>query len=146
MKSEFLRHGLVPVLALAVSWFGGIASADTQSGALGKPSGATDLYLVNCFDNGVGAPALLEAQIKDRSQAKPPFVSVQIFKGNAAANTTDPKAGEGSPEAVLNGGPGEYYVAVDKTRKGPKIYQLEFHCVTGSDQHSGMNVVPLQNQ
>lgn len=146
MKYESLKHALLSACALVVVGHASIASADTQRGTLRKSAGATDLYRVTCFDNGGGIPDRLEAHLQDLLPAKPSLLSIQILKDNVAVNSTDRKGGEGSPEVSLNGGDGDYYVLVDKTKKGSKGYELEFHCVTSSGIHSGTSVETPQDQ
>jgi hypothetical protein len=146
MKHESLKHALLSAVVLLAVGHASIAYADTQRGSLGKSAEAIDLYRVTCFDNGGGTPARLEAHLQDLVPARVPLLSVQLLKENMAANSTDRKTGEGSPEVSLNGGDGDYYVLVNKTKKGLKSYELDFHCITSANVHSGTSVEPLQDQ
>lgn len=126
----------------------GIASAHSQSGALGSMARATDQYQVTCSTDGGGATRRLALRVRDNAPVRTPVVSAQVRKGALATNTTDAKDGNAaySPRVYLNGGNGVYYVMVNKTRKGVEKYTLEYHCQTKSGGHTGTAIITLQNQ
>jgi len=111
----------------------GAASAATGTGTLASPPSAGELIHVECFDDGSGSPASLVAQIEDLPPALAPFVSVQIVRGSAATNGTDPVDGDGaaSPAVHIDGGSGTYDVFVNKSGAGEEDWRLSLSCWTG---------------
>jgi hypothetical protein len=148
MKRKFSIHIVLSALALAAALPAGTASAHSQAGTLEKPAGATDLYVVSCFDDGNGPPARLDIRVLDVGPVRPPKVSAQTWKGSVATNSTDRVDGDSafSRESSNEGGAGDYYVAVDKTRSGRETYTLDFHCMTAANAHTGTEIVMIQNQ
>lgn len=110
------------------------AEAVTGTGTLSADPADGELLRVECFDDGSGAPVALVARVEDMSASSPPFVSVQVVKGNAATNATDPVHADGSPSPAvfIDGGAGEYDVWVDKSGSGEKDWQLTLSCTTGA--------------
>jgi hypothetical protein len=127
---------------------GAVASAHTQSGALGAAASATDYYQVTCTDDGSGTPASLVVQLEDAAPAAAPKLSVQVQKGSKVANATDAADADGaaSPSVAVDGGPGVYEVLVDKSGAGSESYVLTFHCLTGTGAHAGTDILTRQNQ
>jgi hypothetical protein len=141
----FRRVGAALLLAAGSA---GIVSAHTQTGTLGADASATDLYLVTCDDNGNGQPAYLIAQVLDSAPKAAPLLSVLASKESQAVNSTDTVDGDSSfsPLVKVEGGRGNYLVAVTKTKKGQEAYILQYHCHTPSDVETGTEIVTLQNQ
>lgn len=150
MKFLSLRNAIVTAFLALAAGHADFASAHSLSGALGSAPRATDLYQVTCFTEGDGpATDRLRARVRDNAPVKKPLVSVQIYKGSVATNTTDSKKdgdNKYSPWASNNGGSGVYYVMVDKSAKGAERYTLEYHCETNSGSHTGTATSTLQNQ
>lgn len=121
--------------------------ADTVNGivldAAGNNASATDLAQVACFDNGNGPTAYLGAQIEDSSPPVPGLlVNVQIFKDNKMTNISDPVSADGkpSPFTILQAGDGVYFVSVNKTNVGSRTFSITYHCLTGSNVHTGTDI------
>ena len=140
---------------LACTWLSAFLAsgvvAHTQTGALGTSASATDYYQITCSDDGAGPPASLALEVRDEGPQGDPLVSVQITRGDALANTTDPDDTDldYGPLITVNGGAGVYRVLVNKSGSGTENYRLSFHCVTGLDgggQHTGTSVSTRQNQ
>ncbi|MCH2187032.1 hypothetical protein MK280_14290 [Myxococcota bacterium] len=127
----FSLHGWLLVWAFVVAT--GTASAATGTGTLAGPPSVGELIHVECFDDGSGSPASLVAQIEDLPPVLGPFVSVQIVRGSAATNGTDPVDGDGdgSPAIFIDGGPGTYDVFVNKSGVGEEDWRLSLSCWTG---------------
>jgi len=121
------------------------ATLDARSASVS----ATGLAAVTCFDDGSGEPHHLFAQIRDSS---PPveglLLSIQLLKGNMATNSTDPISGDPdySPGISLDGGPGVYYMMVNKTGAGPRTFDVIWHCRTSANIHTGTSIQVLQFQ
>jgi hypothetical protein len=112
-----------------------VAAALTQTGSLGEPAEEVDYYQAVCSDDGSGAPASLVAQVEDLPPFATPLVSLQLQKGAAATNTTDPGDGDASasPAVWLNGAAGTYDVFVDKSVAGAESYRLSVQCTTAAN-------------
>lgn len=144
-------------LATGLMLLAGLASAHSQSGSLGKIStgaAATDVYQVNCFDDGggAGAPSKLLVHVKDNLPNRSPVLSVQITKGGLASTpSVDNTDGDGaySPFVSLSKGAGDYTVVINKSSsivKGLENYSLEYHCESASGAHAGTDEIFSQNQ
>lgn len=87
------------------------------------------------------------ARIRDNS---PPvcglLVNLQIYKGNRAISITDTISGDAefSPFVSLQGGDGVYYVMVNKTNVGQRVFDLEWHCTAASGSHTATDIGILQ--
>ncbi|NOS88212.1 MAG: hypothetical protein HOP34_06665 [Methylococcaceae bacterium] len=125
------------------------AWAHDQSGALGAAAGATDLYLVTCYDDneGNGASEHLSLDITDNAPKAAAMISMQVFKGGKALNTTDAREDSlASPELQFAGGDGAYWVVVNKSAAGKENYAIVYHCQNSTGGHTGTTITPLQNQ
>jgi hypothetical protein len=107
-----------------------LATAHSQDGSLGKTTtaaAATDVYTVNCFNDGA-VPAKLYVRVKDRAPKLAPALNVQIVKsGLASVQSIDAIDGDAvySPAISLTGGAGDYTLIVNKalsTVKGIDTY------------------------
>jgi hypothetical protein len=124
-------------------------SAGATLDANGTTLSATGLAAIACFDDGSGEPHQLFAQIRDLSEPVDGLLlNVQLLKGNKATNSTDPISGDGeySPGVVLEGGPGIYYIMVNKTGPGPRAFDVVWHCETADNFHTGTSITVLQFQ
>lgn len=122
------------IAAFATALLAPSARAVTGGGVLATAPSASALYTVTCYDDGNGAPVSLVAQVSDEGPAVAPFVSVQVVKGLAATNSTDPVDADGAPGPLvaLDGGAGDYAVFVDKTGAGEETFALTVECRTGA--------------
>ena len=69
------------------------AGATLDSG--GANASATGLAAVTCFDDGSGEPDHLFAQVRDHSEpVEGLLLSIQLYKGAQAINSTDPISGD----------------------------------------------------
>ena len=142
------------VISAAVLAIGAQSSVQAHSGgavlgADGTNPSATALAAITCFDDGNGQPAKLFSQIQDRSEpVEGLLLSMQIYKGNKATSITDPISGDAdySEPVELEGGPGVYWVMVNKTAAGPRQFDLIWHCVAENEAHTGTDIVVKQFQ
>ena len=111
--------------------------------AAGNNASATDLAQIVCFDNGNGKTEYLGIQIGDNSPPVPGLiVNVQISKDNKMTNISDNISADGkpSPFTYLRAGDGVYYVSVNKTAAGLRNFNLTFHCLTNTNEHTGTDI------
>lgn len=150
MKNETFKNVGGATLLLVALGNAGFASAASwlKTGTLGVAAEATDLYQVNCFDNGKGQPTKLGTRILDRAPVSLPVVSVIAFKGALATNSTDTIDGDTAYSSLVYtyGGVGTYKVTVYKTAAGAENYTLYFRCLTSSGVDTGTSLSILQNQ
>jgi hypothetical protein len=148
MKNAMIKKMLLMSVSLLVIGFAQTVFAHEQGGILGNAANAVDYYQINCTDDGTGPADHLVVAIMDAAPKKAPLLSVQVTKGKLAQNTTDSIDGDAafSPEVSLQGGNGAYYVTIDKTKAGPEVYTLDYHCITASNEHTGTDIFNLQNQ
>ncbi len=153
MKNSFKKTVLF-VLSMSMV---GFASAHSQNGSLGKKTtsaAATDVYMVNCYDDGEGAgvPDKIFVRVKDVAPKLAPAIGVQVIKGGiATALSIDAVDGDAnySPVVTLKRGAGDYTVTVNKLLSNVKdidSYALEFHCETAKGDHAGTDISMSQNQ
>ena len=119
-------------------------SARATLDAAGNKANFTALARVTCFDDGIGAPAVLYARVRDNSPAVPGLlVNLQLLKGNQALSGTDAVSGDAgwSEPLQLNGGVGVYTVLLNKTAAGARNFDFEYHCMTASGDHTGTDIV-----
>jgi len=103
----------------------------------------TGVVLVSCFDDGNGPAENLIARIRDNSPPVPGLlVNLQLFKGNKAINITDTVSGDAdySPFVTLHGGPGVYFMIINKTDVGERSFDAEWHCNTVDGVHTGTDI------
>jgi len=109
----------------------------------------TGLARVTCFDDGSGPAAYLMARVRDNS---PPvaglLVNLQLLKGSQAISISDTVSGDAqySDFAALPGGNGVYTMLLNKTRAGARSFELEWHCMTAADLHTGTDIILDQYQ
>ena len=131
------------------------ALAHNQAGSF--PTGlaaAVDFYTVSCTDDGNGAPSYLEARVKDMT-ANSSKVNITIQKGTTNCNTNacarfsldsaDNDAGY-SPLVKLTQGAGTYNLYVAHTAAGTDSYDVELHCKTATNVHTGTSTTSRQQQ
>lgn len=153
MRNTNLKQALLVAAVLAAEGYVGVASAHTQNGVLGKAESATDSYVVICSNDGNGNPDRLVADVLDKKpKRRLNMVGITVSNSNGVSvTTTDPIDGDrlASDAVTLSKGDGDqgnsYTLAVHKTLRGPELYKLEFHCMSGQ-AHTGTDVVRTQNQ
>lgn len=149
MNNAISRKTLLTLfLPAMIGCFGGKALAHSQSGSLGASASATDLYQVSCTNDGSGTPAKLWTAVRGNASGASLLVSVQNLQGGSATSSTDLVNGDSSYStgSYRNGGTGPYKVLVDKNGTGVLNYTLEYHCVSDTGDHTGTDIVTLQNQ
>ncbi len=137
------------VFSLLIITFAKLSYAHDQSGSLGEVASAIDQYQVHCFDDGFGPNGYLDISVQDTNPKASPKLSLQVAVGNVAFNTTDAVDADAaySPELSVKGNADEfYYVTVDKTSAGVENYQIQYHCMTNDNQHTGTEIVQLTDQ
>lgn len=149
MKMQFrcLKNLLIKIVI--TSWLAGYAfsiSADGGSATMDVPGISrtfTGVVLVTCFDDGNGPAENLIARVRDNSPQVPGLlVNLQLFKGNKAVNITDTVSGDAdfSPFVTLHGGPGVYFMIINKTDVGERSIDAEWHCNTEDGVHTGTEI------
>jgi hypothetical protein len=149
MKKNLLK--LTPALLPLVIGFGYAqsTSAHEQPGSLGQSGRAIDIYQVRCFDDGNGENDHIAVSVQDLLPVSAPKISVQVIRGNTATNTTDAVDGNAShsPEVIVKGSADEFYtLSVNKSGGGSENYLLEYHCISATNQHTGTELVQLNDQ
>jgi hypothetical protein len=132
MSAPRLRPVLLWRFVLFASAFAlpSLASAATLTGSLATPASASALLAVDCASDA----ASLSAQVTNLAPISGALVGLQIKKGNAAINTTDPIDGDVDPSSAVfvSGGAGRYDVFVDKTDAGAEAWSVVAQCWTGA--------------
>jgi len=130
---------------------------DSSVGLAGSGAAKSDVYNVNCYDDGSGAAAKIFIQVTDLAPVKSAKVSIQAHKGTqTSALSTDAKDGDAvpSPGTLFAAGAGDYTVTVNKSaytgtvakQKGAELYYGTAHCETSSGVHTGTDISMTQNQ
>jgi hypothetical protein len=110
----------------------------------GNVPGFTALTRVTCFDDGNGNAAYLMARVRDKSESMPGLrVTLHLLKGNRAANVTDTMPGDAeySEWITLAGGNGVYQMMLTKTLAGARAFDIEWHCMTAQNIHTGTDIL-----
>ena len=122
-------------------------SSAHNAGATLDPNGNvrsfTGVAFITCFDDGNGPADHLIARIRDNSPPVPGLlVNLQIFKGNKSNSITDTVSGDANftPFITLQGGPGTYWIMVNKTDVGARQFEVEYHCNTKTGVHTGTDI------
>lgn len=158
MKTKSLKNKIVAVLLLVIAGHAGFASAFSMvgsktiirntavvtpppppppvtpeflhSGTLTEPAWVTDVWTVDCPATTVR----LDAQVIDNSPTVASLLSVQAIniRGGVenATNSTDSGNGDEaySPLVRSTGSAGRFFVLIDKTSAGLKIYTVNIAC------------------
>jgi hypothetical protein len=112
--------------------------------AAGTTPTFTALARATCFDDGAGPAAYLFARIRDNSApVEGLYVSLQLLKGTQAISISDTVSGDAgySDYVALAGGNGVYTMMLNKTRAGPREVDVEWHCMTADDEHTGTDIL-----
>jgi len=139
-------HALVAVLGAGAAQIFAHSARATLDPA-GTRATFTGLARVTCFDDGSGPAAMLIARVRDNSEPiHGLMVNVQLVKGSAALSISDELSGDvGYSEYIaLPGGNGEYIMMVNKTAAGPRNFDIEWHCMTAGNAHTGTDISVLQ--
>lgn len=121
-----------------------VAVAEVFAGQLGIAKRATDVWKFTCD----GDSYYLSLYVADDGPGQKPGLNAQVFKSGRAGSTTDPLAedgddsGHGSPVINVTGGPGEYYVLVNKSGRGEKDYTAFVSCLTREGFHASIVADP----
>jgi hypothetical protein len=150
------------LFGLAFSVLSTHALAHDQNGDLGLAQGTVDYYQVHCYDDGSGAPGYLELAVQDLPPALAPVVSMQVTRSykvgttlyNKIASTTDNKEDAAySPEIIAQWiAPTEndayFFVMINKNKAATdrEKYTFAYHCMTATNEHTGTDILQLQNQ
>ena len=147
MQSESLKKTLMAVfIAAATVGYAGISSAHTAGATLDPGSNIrsfTGQAFVTCFNDGNGEADHLIARIRDLSPPVPGLlVNLQLYKGNKSNSISDTVSGDAdfSPFITLQNGPGVYWIMVNKTDKGARNFELEWHCNARDGVHTGTDI------
>ena len=128
------------LLSVEASAHGGGAVMD----AAGNKASFSALARITCFNDGAGPTSYLMARVRDNSAAVPGMVvSLQLLKGQRTTSTSDTVSGNAdySAFAVLTGGDGVYTLLMNKTLAGARSFDLEWHCMTAGNDHTGTEII-----
>lgn len=146
MKINFKQLTMATALFLG---FTGMASADdVLNQSLGATLSATDYFQVTCSNDGGGVPHHIFARVKDKT-AGSNTLSVSAQRGLFAKNSTDAVGADAnfSPTiTVASGANGIYNILVTKTTAAARNYDLQAHCETSGNIHTGTSILIRQNQ
>jgi hypothetical protein len=145
MKIHSIRMGAVLLLPAFGTPFA--ANAATQDQSLGSGLGVVDRYQVTCSAENGADTARLATRVKSNTPSSP-SLSVQVYKGSVATNSTDAIGGDAvfSPLTHVPRGNGTYFIAVDKTGTGAVDYTLYYQCETGQGVATGTLISIRQDQ
>ncbi len=148
MKYLSMKKNILAALVACSVGYVGVSSAH-DAGAILDADGTirsfTGLASVSCIDDGSGAPDHLAVSIRDNSPPVPGLmVNLQVVssRGNKAISITDTVSGDAdfSPFILVHDGAGPYRVIVNKTDVGPRDFDLQYHCRTANDVHTGTSI------
>lgn len=107
----------------------------------------TDYYQVTCSDDGTGAPAYLLIAVRDNT-AGTSVLSATIQKGLLSRQTTDVTGANTtySPMISLYGNAGIYNVIVSKNLYPTRNYDMQYHCMTANNLHTGTSIALKLNE
>ncbi len=149
MDITMKKHLLKIAAALWFAAFGmpSAANAATQEQSLGSDLAVIDRYRVTCSAANGADSIRLAARVKNNTPASP-SLSVQVYKGSVATNSTDAVGGDAvfSPLSYVAKGNGTYFIAVDKTAAGTVDYTLYYQCETGQGVATDSNISLRQDQ
>jgi hypothetical protein len=141
MKITLSKKVLITFSLLISIVYTGVTSAHDQPGSLGSAAEATDMYLVTCTaEDDVTTDHLV---VKVIGNSSGPRVSAQVFKEEAALNTT---YGVDIGDKALRRGDGYYTLIVNKSAAGTATYLIAYHCQSASIDHTITDIQPLQDQ
>lgn len=142
MKKTALSAGLLCIGLISLD-----AEAHQLNGLIANGATANARYSLVCYDDGNGAPDRLFFNIEGKTSSAPYTVSLTVRKtvdGQElrAGPLVDKENGDGksSPSGWLSGGPGTYYLDIDKVGSkttGGMTFSVEFHCETAGGVHTG---------
>ncbi len=143
-----VRKTITTALVACSVGYAGFTSAHDAGATLdadGTVRSFTGLAFVSCFDDGSGPPDNLIVSIRDNSQPVAGLmVNVQVVssRGNKASSITDTVSGDAdfSPFIKVQDGAGPYRVIVNKTDVGARSFDLQYHCNTANDVHTGTDI------
>jgi hypothetical protein len=135
-----------------------VSAHDLLNQTIGATLGSTDVYRMNCTNDGGGAPVQVYARIKDKT-AGTNALTVSIIKGNAgglmASKSSTDVTGSStdatySPAIRLAAGAPTttyyYFIEVTKDTAVARTYDLQVHCEAAGNVHTGTSVTSVQNQ
>jgi hypothetical protein len=146
MQVLSLKKYLAAAIIACTVGYAGISNAHTAGATLdfdGTVRNFTGMAFVTCNDDGNGPADNIIVRIRDNSPPVPGLlVNLQVYKGNKANSITDTISGDAnfSPFITLHGGAGVYWLLVNKTDIGARTFEVEYHCNTADDVHTGTDI------
>lgn len=152
MKNLSMKKNILAALVACSVGYVGVSNAHDAGATLdadGTIRSFTGLASVSCFDDGSGTPDNLIVSIRDNSQPVAGLmVNVQVVssRGNRVNSITDTVSGDAdfSPFIKVQDGAGPYSVIVNKTDVGARSFDLQYHCNTANDVHTGTDIFVFQ--
>ena len=149
MNRSVFKVSLIATLVLALSGYTHSAMAYGISGTTLDPAGnnasATDLAVASCPE---GTHHFSAAVQDNSSPVDGLLVSVHIFKDTKMTTATDTVSGDGGWSDIISvdGGAGNYYVSVRKTKVGARAFTIGWDCRNANNISTGTNIQVLQLQ
>ncbi len=156
MKYLSMKKNILATLVACSVGYASVSSAHDAGATLSSISdvdgiikSVVGLATVDCFDDGSGAADNLIVSIRDNSPPVPGLmVNVQVVsnRGEKVNSITDTVSGDAdfSPFIKLQDGKGPYSVIVNKTDVGDREFDLQYHCNTANDAHTGTQITVRQ--
>jgi hypothetical protein len=142
-----IKGELRALVAIALATFAVTADAHSARAVMdvaGNTASFTALARITCFNDGAGNAAKLVARVRDNSPAiNNLFINLQLLKGVQALSITDTTPGDAhySDSIALAGGNGVYTLLLNKTGPGARDFDVEWHCMTATDDHTGTDII-----
>jgi hypothetical protein len=128
------------LLAVTLAGTAQAHSARAVMDPTGTNASFTALARVTCSGN----TAKLVARVRDNSAAVANlFINLQLLKGVQALSTTDTISGDAlySDTIALFGGNGVYTLMLNKTNAGARDFDVEWHCMSATDEHTDTDII-----
>lgn len=143
MKYLTIKKSLVAAFIAFTLGYASLSSAHSAGAPTGESRTFTGLAQITCFNDGNGDADNLIARIRDNSEPVPGLmVNLQLYKGNKAVSISDTVSGDAdfTDFVTLQGGPGTYYLIVNKTDVGVRDFDIDWHCQTATGVHTGTDI------
>lgn len=144
-----MKNNSKTLLAVSLMAVAGLASAHTQSGALGSTANgnaATDIYSVSCYNDGSGVPTKIWLQVKDLAPVLAPVISIKTATSGVSTDTVDGDANYSTAVTSVGASAKLSVMKSASTVKGSETYVAQFHCQTANGTHTGTDWAMTQNQ
>lgn len=156
MINKFTKFIIFAIVFWATPW--SVFAHTLTSQSLGAAVSSTDVFRMNCSNNGGGAPVQVYARVKNRTSGTN-ALTVTIVKGKTAglmsAKSSTDVVGSSSDSnyspgiRLAAGAPTTtypYFLVVTKDTATTRVYDVEAHCEAAGNIHTGTSISLIQNQ